>query len=363
MAIYPDKKNGALTGRFRVELQCGGARYRKRHNSLREAEEDERRVLALWAQGVTDTAPRPPVGITIEKGIEKANGILWRNLASEECNWAHVRFLAKTVGGSKLLNDVRTEDIRKVVKAVDELGRADGTVNRYLSHIKVFLKWCQREKYRTISVAEDIVWDWRDEHKGRIRWITYEEEEILLSLVPDNIGKLITVAIRTGCRRDELLTLQPDNIEDGLLHLWKTKNNEPRTVPMDDETTALIRELVNSKTMPSRSLLRRHWGIARENMNLADDKEFVFHACRHTCATRLVDAGVDVLIIKRWLGHKRIETTQRYAHVTASTMKSALQKVGDRRALLTQKPQKTAPPTVPHHVPHGGGFGRMENTA
>lgn len=362
MAIYPDKKQGMLTGRFRVELQNGGTRYRKRHDSLKEAEEDERRVMALWTQGITDTTPKAPDGYTIAQGIERATGILWRNLPSEECNWAHVRFLAMTVGGNKLLDDVGTEDIRLVVRAIDALGRADGTVNRYLSHIKVFLQWCRREGYRTVGV-DGIVWDWREEHRGRIRWITYDEEEVLLSLVPDNVAKLITVAIRTGCRRDELLTLQPDNIEDGLLHLWKTKNNEPRTVPMDEETTELIRELVATQTMPTRAELRYLWAVAKENMNLADDKEFVFHACRHTCATRLVDAGVDVLIIKQWLGHKRIETTQRYAHVTASTMQSALKKVGDRRAFFTKKPQKSALPTVPHHAPHGGGNGLLENSA
>ena len=42
MAIYPDKKDGKLTGRFRVELQRGKERYRRRWDSLKEAQADEK---------------------------------------------------------------------------------------------------------------------------------------------------------------------------------------------------------------------------------------------------------------------------------------------------------------------------------
>ncbi|KMS60447.1 hypothetical protein V474_00605 [Novosphingobium barchaimii LL02] len=61
MAIYADKRDGKLTGRFRVELQNGTERYRKRHDSMAEAEADEGRVKAAWDAGESakDAAPLP----------------------------------------------------------------------------------------------------------------------------------------------------------------------------------------------------------------------------------------------------------------------------------------------------------------
>ena len=54
-----------------------------------------------------------------------------------------------------------------------------------------------------------------------------------------------------------------------------------------------------------------------------DDPEFVLHTFRHTCATRLLEAGVDIYTVKEWLGHKTIETTLRYAKMTNMKLNQA----------------------------------------
>src|SRR3546814_9271308 len=77
---------------------------------------------------------------------------------------------------------------------------------------------------------------------------------------------------------------------------------------MSQETAALLTELVTSGTMPSRRNLRSWWDRTKKRMGLGDDQDFVFHTCRHTRATRMVDAGINIFVIKEWMGHKRIET-------------------------------------------------------
>jgi site-specific recombinase XerD len=58
----------------------------------------------------------------------------------------------------------------------------------------------------------------------------------------------------------------------------------------------------------------RYWfDKVKEATGLAGEKDFVLYACRHTCATRLVEAGVNLRVIQRWMGHKSIATTERYA--------------------------------------------------
>ncbi|PNU02537.1 hypothetical protein A8V01_09165 [Novosphingobium guangzhouense] len=48
---------------------------------------------------------------------------------------------------------------------------------------------------------------------------------------------LIKVAMATGCRRNELLTAEPKQINGTRLHLWETKTDTPRTIPMSEQTS------------------------------------------------------------------------------------------------------------------------------
>ncbi len=269
--------------------------------------------------------------------------------------------MANAIGMGTLLDDVDSHKVRQGTRKLDKGGRSDATVNRYLSRFRTFLAWNVAEKNRTVPVT-DINWDWRKETKGRIRWLSFEEGATICSLVPQGTAQLIQVAIATGCRREELMSATLGQVEDDAFHMWKTKNGEPRSVPITPETAATLRELIGG-TMPSARSLRRHWDKAKKEMGMEHDKEFVFHACRHTCATRLLDADVDTLIIKEWLGHKRIETTQRYTHVRPKNLRAAMLRVGDLRARETGQARLSAVPSLPHTNPTSGGIDHESQAA
>lgn len=109
--------------------------------------------------------------------------------------------------------------------------------------------------------------------------------------------------------------------------------------------------------MPTRRGLRSWWMRMKKALGLEGDADFVFHTCRHTCATRMVDAGVNVFVIRDWLGHTRIETTLRYAHVHPKNIEDALDRVGDfMRATGADHRISAAVPTV-RPYPTGGGNG------
>jgi len=380
MAIYPDKKNGALNGRWRVELQQGGQRYRKRWNTHAEAVADEKAVLASWATGEAPPAPGQAPGAptvhTLTSVIELGKGNLWEGKDTEGECWDRMEIIASLKGGKTVLDEIDTAWVDSLItKLRDVRGIADGTVNRYLSNLKTFLTWAKKRKYRTLPVTgeDGIGFSWKRESKGRIRWVTYDEEREALAFLrarthesayqAEAVADLIEVAIESGCRRDELLTVELGQLNGYRLHLWETKTDTPRTVPLSPARFEKLRNLVASGTMPTRRGLRSWWNRVRDHMGLTEDADFVFHACRHTCATRMVDADVNVFVIKEWMGHKCIETTLRYAHVKPKNLEEALAKVGEHLRLVAENPEKSALSKLLTHLPTHGGIDDYEEAA
>ena len=325
MAIYADRKDGKLTGRFRVEVQKGSQRKRKRYDTLKEAEAAEARFKAEFEAGIfteakrkfTKDRSRPE---TLLEAIRRASGLLWVGKAVEVENFNKLYIIATIIGENRTVSSITTETLDDLVVGLSQRGIADATYNRYFSAFNVFLRWCKDRGYREGDIPS---FTWRDEDEGRIRWLTYTEENEVLRLIRGGMDRLVRVAINTGMRRTELLELKPDQVQPNMVHLWKTKNGTARHIPITSETFRDL-SILMQRGMPSASQLRYEWNLVRETMGLTDDNEFVFHACRHTFATRHVEANTNLRVLQTLMGHKRIETTMRYAHVTGDTLRDAI---------------------------------------
>jgi Phage integrase family len=66
------------------------------------------------------------------------------------------------------------------------------------------------------------------------------------------------------------------------------------------------------------------WKWMRRHIGFEKDKEFVIHSLRHSCASRLVNAGIDLYVVKEWLGHSSIQVTERYAHLSPAKLAQAV---------------------------------------
>jgi integrase len=137
-------------------------------------------------------------------------------------------------------------------------------------------------------------------------------------------------------------------------HDYRTKNGEMRIVPLSDEVLEIITNrwdrldtnsnhptIDNSITSIThrnskifnytKSNIRTQWNNVRDILGYMEDEEFVPHLCRHTCATRLVQAGVPLLAVKDWMGHKSIQVTMRYAKLAPDAVFDALDTLNKKR--------------------------------
>ena len=88
----------------------------------------------------------------------------------------------------------------------------------------------------------------------------------------------------------------------------------------------------------------RFWfEAAVEGAKLSD---FTWHCLRHTFASRLVMAGVDLRTVQELMGHKTIQMTVRYAHLAPQHQLAAVQRLCDTEA-VTEEPSDTKSDTTP----------------
>ena len=81
---------------------------------------------------------------------------------------------------------------------------------------------------------------------------------------------------------------------------------------------------------------RHVWDTAKALMGLALDDQFVPHMLRHTGASRLVQRGVQLQVVKEWWGHTSIATTLRYAHLAPQQLAQARDVLQDRAKTVTE---------------------------
>jgi integrase len=132
----------------------------------------------------------------------------------------------------------------------------------------------------------------------------------------------IRVAFYSGLRLGELYTVQAEGM---VLVLRDTKNGDSRAIPAHPRITHLLRLL--PLTAP-KITVQRAWQRARARVGL---QHVTFHDLRHSAASEMANAGVDLYTVGKVLGHRDSRSTQRYAHLTAATLGNAVGMIGRKK--------------------------------
>jgi integrase len=139
----------------------------------------------------------------------------------------------------------------------------------------------------------------------------------------------IRIAFYSGMRLSEILGAER---LDGMFVLADTKNGEPRHVPMHPRIRAAAQVGPRNKWNVSKEFKAAAVAIGMGHLR--------FHDLRHSAASEMINAKVDLYTVGAVLGHKSAASTKRYAHLATDAIKTALGQIGKKSP--TQKKTRAA---------------------
>jgi site-specific recombinase XerD len=174
----------------------------------------------------------------------------------------------------------------------------------------------------------------RLEDNARIRFLSAEEETKLRTAIqdacPERLAEL-ELALNTGLRLSEQYGLrwQDVSLTRRTLTIPRSKNGSTRHVPLNQASLRALESLQaranGSKLVCGGASTSRCW--FEPVIEAAKLNDFTWHCLRHTFASRLVMAGVDIRTVQELLGHKTIGMTVRYSHLAPRHTLAAVERL------------------------------------
>ena len=241
------------------------------------------------------------------------------------------------------------------------------TRNHHIIRVRAYLRWLVERE--TITADPYILLRLTDLPKKPVYLPrpfppeTDKELQKRLAAGNDIHHKALLLMRRTGLRIGELLRLTPhclerDHLDNAFLKVPLGKLDNERMVPLDTDTRKLLENLQSMCPRDAIFLLEPRQtrdclqsAISKTLKKIAVDLDthgpVVSHRLRHTYATELLNAGMNLVAIMRLLGHNSIQMTLRYAALTQDTVTkdyhNALTKIEPKYELQLQSNLETNP--------------------
>jgi len=244
----------------------------------------------------------------------------------------------------KALGDLPVNKITRpmVNKMMDilkqERKNSNAVVNQKMGYLRVVLQEMEEDGFiEMIKMPKP-----RPTKNSKVHYLTEDMERELLSWLNcmqrnREAKDIVECLIDLGCRVNELLGLEKRfvDFDNNQINFNDRKNDQAVAVPMTNRVQSIIRRYYREVKDFDRlftlnySELNAIWQKARKELGYADKKFYTIHLCRHTCASRLVQKGVPILLVKDWLGHEDIENTMIYAHLAPKALHSVVGVLND----------------------------------
>jgi integrase len=210
---------------------------------------------------------------------------------------------------------------------------SNAVVNQKMGYLRVVLQEMEEDGFiEMIKFPKP-----RPTKNSKVHYLTKDMEDELLDYLLINDYReaydIVACLIDLGCRVNELLGLEKRFVDydNNQINFNERKNDQAVAVPMTNRVQAKIERYYKQIKDFDKvfnlnySELNAIWQKARKDLGYADKKFYTIHLCRHTTASRLVQRGVPILLVKDWLGHEDIENTMIYAHLAPKALHSVVE--------------------------------------
>ncbi|SMO76047.1 Site-specific recombinase XerD [Balnearium lithotrophicum] len=276
-----------------------------------------------------------PVGIPLKEFWEKYSE--YAKAHKTEQTWkteksvfsAFLSFLLRK--GVSRLDKLNPEHLEKYKLLLIERGLSRFTVNKQLRTIKSI-------------VSKAVEWELLPENpfkkvkllkqpEGKLRFLTKEEiKQFLDSIDREDVKLYAIVALNTGLRLSELVNLDWEDVDlkHRLLRVtnkeeFTTKNYRDRTIPLNKTAYKAFKRLKELNPDKPITVKRIHLSkLISRYAKKAGLTDVTCHTLRHTFASHLAMNGVDLVTLKKLMGHSTINTTLIYTKITEEHKMKAL---------------------------------------
>lgn len=317
MALY--ERGGKWYADFR---QQGGGRFSLGTSDQRVAREKHAELeLAVLRGGAVALKP---TGQTLGAAFEHALKYHYAGKASAKTVAIHRQHIFSVIPPTTPLDQITRDLIDAVVDRQRAGGAVDATIGKTMGTLNTVLQNAIEGRKLVAMPCKLPVFK---RTKGRIKVFDEAEEGAILAYFRathrQSMVDLCELLSDTGWRLGEALKWNIDHDRGAReATVWLTKNGEHRTIPLTERADAALERWLAGPRLTA-DQVHGYWHPMRIALGHDGDRQFVIHTYRHTCATRLAKAGWDVRRIMLWMGHKDIQTTLRYVHMTKGDLTAA----------------------------------------
>lgn len=290
-------------------------------------------------------SPLPNPHITAQQALEFYSAQS-KNVKSAQAISDDERLIRKYFddGAVYRLVDINEAGLRSYINKRIECGISTTTANHTIKAVKAFLNFCIRNKYLPKNQINGM-----KKYKSQVLPPKFLSKEQIQAVLKAAKGEVlyngIVIAIYTGMRLGEIKRLKKEDFDltknSVTVHL--SKSGRFRVIPIHKDLKKLLAaslgrlkpgqlvfdQIKNKRRVWRRICLRAGCYDVTEGKqnNKIKTPNIGWHTFRHTFASHLIMAGLDLVTVSKYLGHADIKTTMIYSHLSQDHLQEGIKKL------------------------------------
>lgn len=269
---------------------------------------------------------------TFTELADRYQAAIGEHLKSADARVGHLAYWRDEFDGLSLADVTPALIAAGYAKLHQDGARSVATANRYVASLSACFTYAVKELGLIERNPCSRIRKGKED-PGRVRYLTDDERERLVAACKESRNPLLypafVLALSTGARQGELMNLRWPQVDFTrrtiLLRDGETKNGAGRVLPLTGEAFELLRDRAKVRDLKDDRVFPvpaegRGFGSMRsawvKALDRAEVQDFRWHDLRHTAASYLTMSGIGAMEVAKVLGHKTLQMTARYSHLS-----------------------------------------------